>query len=239
MRSKMPLGIQVLFRMIPTVWSLLVHHWPGQLGNRLRYRYYKKRMKFLGDRVTICAGVHVVNPEHISIGDRTCIDRYVSLLAGPAREAGRKVHHKQNDAFTGAIGEIRIGRGVHVSPFAYLLGHGGLDVGDNSGIGSGARVFSLSHHYRNLDDDADSHPYVFTSYGPLEDQALICGPVVIGARCAIGLNSVVLPATRIGDRTWLGTTSTAMGEIPPDCVAIGNPAVVVRQRLQSERVVES
>lgn len=235
MRWKAPVALRVILGLIPTTWTLLVHHWPGPLGNLLRYRYYKKRMKHLGERVTLSAGIHVVHPEFISIDDRTCIDRYVSLLAGPPNEQGRKFHHKPNDAFTGTIGEIRIGRGVHISPFAYLLGHGGLVIGDYSGVGSGGRVFSLSHHYQNLDDDADPHPYVFTSYAPLEDQALICGPIVIGTRCAVGLNSVVLPGTTIGDRTWVGTSSTAMGQLPPDSVAVGTPAKVVGQRSATRR----
>ena len=233
---KAPGFFSTCLNLLPAAWSILVHHWPGTLGNRLRYRYYQRRLKHLGQGVTLQVGIHIVNPQFVSIDDRTCIDRYVTILAGPANAERRKVNFKTNDSFQGAVGDVTLGKRIHVSPFAYLVGHGGLQIGDDSGVGSGARVFSVSHHYRNVDDETDHLAYAFTSYAALEDQALISGPVVIGEKCAVGLNSVVLPGTTIGDRTWVGTTSTAMGTLPPDCVAVGNPAVAqpIQGRATSE-----
>jgi len=53
------------------------------------------------------------------------------------------------------------------------------------------------------------------------------GKVKIGNRVFIGANSMVLPGTVIGDDVIVGAGSVVCRDIPPGCVAVGNPAKVV------------
>ncbi|MBS1680692.1 MAG: hypothetical protein JST48_03185 [Bacteroidetes bacterium] len=99
---------------------------------------------------------------------------------------------------------MRISNGAHIAPFVLLQSHAGLSIGKNVTIASGAKVYTLSHHYRNLNDPQDQKRYSFSSMAPKEDQFLIASPVAIGDHAAVGLNSVVLPGTTISDGTWLG-----------------------------------
>jgi len=227
---KVRLFLELVLRIVPDLWALLVTHWPGRLGNLLRYRYYKRRLRHLGERAVIDAGVYMANPSYISIGDNTHIDRGVSLIAGPLEERGRVVYRKPNPNFPHRPGEIHIGRDVHIAPFAYLLGHGGIHIGDRSCITSGVRVYSVSHHYRNLNDPEDQRLYSFSNRVPVEDQALIVGPVVLQENTAVGLNSVVLPGSTIGRNSWVGVLSSVARTLPAGVIAAGSPATVVKPR---------
>ena len=58
-------------------------------------------------------------------------------------------------------------------------------------------------------------------------------PVVIGRDCFIGCNSLILKGVTLGDGCVIGAGSVVTKDVPPLCVAAGNPARVVR-KLQEE-----
>lgn len=203
---------------------------PGGLGRRLRYMYYKRRLKFLGAGAVIDVGVQILNPGYVSIGDHSWIDNYVVILAGPPGEHGGPLRRKPNPAFRHQEGEVVIGRNVHVAMFVVLQGHGGLSVGDNSGIASGSLLYSMSHHYSNPADPSDRKIYDFTPMAPDDVQSLIVSPIVMESHTGLGLNSVMLPGATIREGSWVGTHSLVTKEIPPYSVASGNPAVVAKER---------
>lgn len=53
-------------------------------------------------------------------------------------------------------------------------------------------------------------------------------PVVIEDDAWIGFGSILLPGVRIGARSIIGAKSVVHSDIPPDVIAAGNPARVVR-----------
>ena len=53
-------------------------------------------------------------------------------------------------------------------------------------------------------------------------------PVVIEDHVWIGSKVVILPGVRIGTRAVIGAGSIVTEDIPPRCVAAGNPARVLR-----------
>jgi maltose O-acetyltransferase len=50
------------------------------------------------------------------------------------------------------------------------------------------------------------------------------GRIVIGRRAFIGAGSIVLPNTTVGDDAIVGAGSIVRHDVPPGCVAAGNPA---------------
>jgi len=204
---------------------------PGILGQRLRYSDYRRKLKRLGRGVVFEEGVHIVNPNWVTIGDRCWIDKDVILLAGPVTPGQRRSHVRENPHYAGRPGELKIGRGCHVAPFSLIQAHGGVEIGDYITIASGSKIYSLSHHYRNLEGD-DGIVYKFSSRAPASDQYLIAGAVSIADNAALGLNSVVLPGATIGKNSWVGANSLVMDDIPPDCIASGTPARVTKHRFQ-------
>jgi maltose O-acetyltransferase len=73
--------------------------------------------------------------------------------------------------------------------------------------------------------DADFHeisPATRTrSPGPVK-------PVTIGNNVWIGSRTVVLKGVTIGDNSVIGAMSLVTKSIPPNCVAAGNPARIIR-----------
>jgi acetyltransferase-like isoleucine patch superfamily enzyme len=51
---------------------------------------------------------------------------------------------------------------------------------------------------------------------------------VIGDNVFLGANSIILKGVVIGENTVIGAGSVVVDDVPPNCVAVGNPAKVVR-----------
>ena len=61
-----------------------------------------------------------------------------------------------------------------------------------------------------------------------------CRPVVIGEKCWIGGHATICPGVTIGDRCVIGAGAVVVKDIPPDSLAVGNPAPVIRTLNQSD-----
>lgn len=216
-----------LLRALP---EWLVVGLPGDAGIALRHAVYRRRLRHLGRDVVFETGVRLVGPEWMSIGDNCWIDKDVVLLAGPPGRGARRVTRRENPAFAHREGELVVGPNCHIAAHAVVSAHGGVSIGADTTIAAGARVYSLSHHHRNLSDDGDVFPYRFSSKAPPEHQALLSAPVVVGNAAAVGLNSVVLPGSTVGDRAWLGALSLLRGAVEPGTIAAGSPAGVIGRR---------
>ena len=213
--------------------ELLIRNFPGLIGYGLRYYYYKLRLAHIGKRVAIDTNVYFINPEYISIGDKTWIDKNTIIIAGPPKKQKvRKIYKKGYEKSRIRMGEIYIGKENHIGPNVILQGHGGLWIGDSCGIIGGSKIYTLSHHYKNLLDPGDNTIYKFISRAPLEEQALISAPVEIGNNAGIGLNSIILPGARIGENSWIGALSLVKGDIPDNVIAWGIPARVIKKRFE-------
>jgi acetyltransferase-like isoleucine patch superfamily enzyme len=175
----------------------------GILGVKLRYHYYKCRLRKCGEKVIIDSGVYIESPENVELGSNVWIDKNVILLAGKPI-GNRKIFYKNVDQNNEIIGKIKIGGNVHVAPNVLIQGHGGVQIGENSGIASGTKIYSFSHHYRDLNSKSNEQ-YFFTPMVEHEKQALVLSPVLIGFGTAIGLNCVILPGTTIKDYSWIGS----------------------------------
>lgn len=217
-------------RILESIWLALVLPMPGAAGDRLRRAYYRRRLRHLGRNVRIDVGVLIEGPEHVSIGDDVWIDKYAVLVAGPPREGGRRVIRRANSDFSFREGDLVIGPQTHVAAHTVINAHGGVQIDGCTTIAAGAKVYSLSHHHRNLDDDGDAQRYRFSSLAADSDQLLISAPVVIGHGAAIALNCVVLPGSSVGRDAWVTVGSMVRGTIPDGCIASGSPAAPVRAR---------
>ena len=63
---------------------------------------------------------------------------------------------------------------------------------------------------------------------PYRFQLPVIKPVTIGSNVWIGMNSTLLPGITIGDNAVIGAGSVVTKSIPPDVVAYGSPARVIR-----------
>ena len=133
------------------------------------------------------------------------------------------------EALVGTLGE-----GAYVKPPLYV------DYGENIHIG--ARTF-VNYNLTALDvaeihigEDCQIGPNVqlLTPTHPLEpqprrDKLEAAEPIVIGDNVWLGGGVIVCPGVTIGDNSVVGAGAVVTKDVPPNSLAVGNPARVIRQ----------
>ncbi len=228
-------ALRTLWRDFGVALEGIVRWWPGVLGYRIRAAYYRRRLKSMGRDVRIEPGVYLVGHRHISLGDRVHIDRGCIVSAGPPGPTQAEIRRVPNAAFGLAEGEVGIGKAAHVAVGVYILGHGGVQMGDFCGLAGGARVISYTNHYASFDDRSRRDVY-FTVEAGSEHAVYLSSPVVLGNNVGVASNAVILPGVTMGDESFLTVGSVALlGAIPPNSIASGNPAVPLKKRFRDPR----
>ncbi|WP_265943737.1 acyltransferase [Dechloromonas sp. A34] len=121
--------------------------------------------------------------------------------------------------------QVFIGAGVSIAPGVWIgaSSKGRVTIGDGSAIASGVRFVTPTH-------DPDVLPV--SGIG-------INRPVTIGRDVWIGTGAIILPGVAIGDGTIVGAGAVVNRDLPPDVLAAGVPAIVVKTLLPRETRLEN
>lgn len=107
---------------------------------------------------------------------------------------------------------IKLGKEVFINSCCRFQDNGGIEIGDGTMIGSNVTIVTLNHDLDpNLRRDA------------------IPKSVKIGKNVWIGSDCTILPGVTIGDNSVIGAGSVVVKSIPSNCVAVGNPAKVIKK----------
>jgi len=129
-----------------------------------------------------------------------------------------------------------VGRGTYGEPKIEHWGESTtLKVGNFCSISSGVRIF-LGGNHRN--DWITTYPFsVFRdSAKHIEGHPSSRGDVIIGNDVWIGVGAVILSGVKIGNGVVIGASAVVAKDIPPYCVAVGNPAKIVKTRFKQEEI---
>ena len=180
----------------------------GTIGPRSRRARGFRRF---GDGSAICFPVTALyGEEYIELGEGCIIGPYCSLSAGVM--PGQVLDHSP---------VVTIGDRVLIGKGSGVVGHHTVEIGDD--------VFTGHHVYIT---DAN-HGYEDTSL-PLGKQFAPTRPVRIGSGSWLGHGTVVLPGSHIGRNVAVGAGSVVTGSLPDFCVAVGNPARVIRRYVEGD-----
>ena len=136
-----------------------------------------------------------------------------------------------------AGGDVEVGDGVSLVGTLVpieIVSHEGshISIGEHTFINYGASITAyrevrigrhclLGHHLRIIDRN---------EYG-IEQREIAppAAPVLIEDHVWIGAHVIILPGVRIGRNSAIGAGSVVTRDIPANCLAVGNPARVLRQ----------
>lgn len=216
------------------LYHMIISYLPGSLGYFLRYRYWKKRLRYLGGNVKIEPGVYFQNPDYISIGDNCWIDRNVIILAGLDKSDREKISRK-NRLFQGEHGVVHVGKNVHLGPGCILSGiSAGIYISDDCGFSAHCKIYAFSHHYRSKLDPKNDNIH----FGPRVShnrQCLIEGPIFFGKNTGVALNVVVLPGVAVPENCFVMINSVIVGgRFRPNSIIAGNPAKTIANRFNQD-----
>lgn len=173
----------------------LIRNIPGAPGFKLRYYYYKLRLKHLGRNVLIDVGVVMSGYKNISIADYAWIDCYCLI--------------------SGFLGPITIGRRVHVAPYSILASRAPIILEDYVGISSAVRIYSNSELPQG--GLRMSGPMV-----PERFKAFKSAPVVLRKDAFVGSGSVILPGVEVGEGAVIGANSVITKNVAPYKIVVAN-----------------
>ncbi|MGM9799257.1 MAG: acyltransferase [Muribaculaceae bacterium] len=113
-----------------------------------------------------------------------------------------------------------------------LIKHG-LTVGDNFSRQGGVKIDASYCHLITIGDDVGLAPNVILlahDNSPKRFCGLArVGRIDIGNHVFVGAGTIILPGVKIGDNVIIGAGSVVSRDIPPNSVAVGNPAKVVKR----------
>ena len=122
------------------------------------------------------------------------------------------------------IGDVKVGRNTWIGPFTILDGSGGLEIGGNCNIASGAQIYS--HETISWVLSQGRMDYIRTK-------------TIIGDCCYIGPNAVVSMGVKIGNHCLVGANSLVTANLDDYSVAAGSPCKIIgKVKIDEKGVVE-
>jgi len=183
--------------------EMCIRYIPGGFGYLLRYWFYKCILKSMGKNVLIDVGVFLYGAKNISIGDYTWIDSGCRIEA--------------------MLGEIKIGKRVHIAPYAIIAAREPVIIKDYAAVGASAKIYANSEH--PMDGKRMSGPMIPEVY-----KAFHSKKIVLEKDSCVGTGSVLLPGAYIGEGAVVGANTVVTKKILPYHIAIGSPLKTIRIR---------
>ncbi len=178
-----------------------------------RFYFQLKKIKF-GKNIQVYNRVYITGKRgRITIGD----DFYLTSGDGINPICGNNMGCIHTELTTTTI---TIGNHVGMSSPSIWI-RDSLTIGDHVRIGGNCLI---------MDTDAHQIDYLARRRGRGDKTSIIkSAPISIEEDVWIGANCIILKGVTIGARSIIGAGSVVTKSIPSDCIAAGNPCIIIRQ----------
>jgi acetyltransferase-like isoleucine patch superfamily enzyme len=157
-----------------------------------------------GNLSYIIKPIFIQGKKNISIGNK------VSIWHGARIEAVQRYNNKSFQPQIIIEDNVKIQQNFHCTCAERVL------IGNGTAITQNVGIFDITHPYYNV------------KVSPIS-QNIQHKEVVIGENCLIGMNSVILPGTKLGNHTIVGANSVVNITTEGYCVIAGSPAAVIKR----------
>ncbi len=142
--------------------------------------------------------------------------------AGPERE----------QALRELLGDV--GAGAYVRPPLYVDYGSQITIGPRSFVNYNAVLLDVAPITIGADVQIGPNVQLLTPTHPVEPEPRrakweAAEPIVIGDNVWLGGGAIVLAGVTVGENTVVGAGAVVTKDLPPNVVAVGNPARVVRE----------
>lgn len=127
------------------------------------------------------------------------------------------------EAFSDSPAKIIVfGKNVQINDYVHISAMKRVFIGDNVLMASHIYISDNSHgFYKGEEQSSPDEPPILRSYH--------VAPVEVGDNVWIGEGVVIMPGITIGQGSIIGANSTVTKSIPPYCIAVGQPARVIKK----------
>ncbi len=148
------------------------------------------------------------------------VSRFVTFYAVKNIEIGANTRVDHGSIL---MGDIVLGRYVHVSPYCLLYGKAGIRIGDYSSLSCFVVVHSESDDFTGKSMCGPTIPMEYKSH-------LYSAPVIMGRNVNVAIRSTVLPGVIMEDGVSVGGHSLVKEDCKADTIYAGVPAKRLRDR---------
>lgn len=117
---------------------------------------------------------------------------------------------------------LQFGEDIQINDYVHIAAINSVTIGNNVLIAS--KVFISDHNHGIYGGQFQDNPETIVAKRQLSSR-----PIVIEDNVWIGEFVSILPGVRIGKNSIIGTMSVVTKDIPANCIAIGNPAKIVKK----------
>lgn len=174
-------------------------------GRTLRANMPPRRSSYghFGEGSFVVPPARVVSPQWIFIGDGVTVLEHSWFAVVKS--------------FDDVTPHLEIRDGTRIGRFATIACVGSVIIHENVLMSDGVFIGDTYHRYDKPDEPVKTQP--MSSPRPVE----------IGAGSFIGIRATVLDGVTIGRQAYIGAGAVVTEDVPDFCVAVGNPARVVRR----------
>lgn len=163
-------------------------------------RNVKDKLRMCGLEVNIFPLAKIVKPENVAIGDYSQVFDYAFIHGG---------------------GSVIIGNYTTITWHSIIEGFGEVTIGDGVLIALGVKIISSLNEHNG---------YRVGERIPKNQVKKRVGKIVIENEAVIGVGSVIMPNTTIGEGAVVGANSLVIKDLDPWGIYVGNPCKKIGDR---------